>query len=51
MDEREDFVLANASRFVAGRHQADADLAAGRTSSLDKVLADLEDAGHGVSGR
>lgn len=42
MEEPEDFVLASASRFVASRHQADADLAAGRTRSLDKVLADLD---------
>lgn len=42
-DDLEDFVLANAPEFVAGRHQANADLAAGRTRSLDKVLADLDD--------
>lgn len=42
-DELEDFVLANAPAFVAGRHQADADLAAGQTRSLHKVLADLDD--------
>ena len=42
-EELEDFVLANAPEFVAGRHQADADLAAGRTRSIGKVLADLDD--------
>jgi len=41
-DELEDFVLANAPEFVAGRAQADADLAAGRTRSLDEVLAELD---------
>ena len=42
-EDLEDFVLANAPEFVAGRHQADADFAAGRTRSLDKVLADPDD--------
>lgn len=42
-EELEDFVLANAPEFVAGRHQADVDLAAGRTRALDKALADLDD--------
>ena len=39
----EDFVLANAPEYVKGRRAADEDLAAGRTRSLDQVLADLDE--------
>ncbi len=38
----EDWVLASAAGYVADMHEADEDLAAGRTVSLDKVLADLD---------
>lgn len=38
----EDFVLANAPEFVASMHEADEDVAAGRTLPLDAVLADLD---------
>lgn len=38
-DDLEDWVLANAPEFVRGMHQADADLAAGRTISLEDYLA------------
>lgn len=41
-DDVEDFILAEAPVFVAGRQQADADLAAGRTRSLAEVVADLD---------
>ncbi|MGH9212372.1 MAG: type II toxin-antitoxin system Phd/YefM family antitoxin [Acidimicrobiales bacterium] len=39
----EDFVLANSPDYVVGRKRADAELPAGRTQSLDRVLADLDD--------
>ena len=45
MEDLEDFVLANAPRFVASHQRDEADLAAGRTRSLDKVFADLDDEG------
>lgn len=38
-DELEDWVLANAPEFVKGMRRADADLAAGRTISLEDYLA------------
>ncbi|MGI8759165.1 MAG: type II toxin-antitoxin system Phd/YefM family antitoxin [Acidimicrobiales bacterium] len=41
-EELEDFVLANAPEFVAGRAEADADLAAEQTRSLGEVLAGLD---------
>lgn len=39
-DELEDWVLANAPDFVDAMRDADEDLAAGRTTSLDALLAD-----------
>ena len=36
----EDWVLATAAEFVASRRQADAELAAGETTSLDEFLAE-----------
>jgi prevent-host-death family protein len=39
-DELEDWVLANAPEFVTSLHDADEDLAAGRTTSLDVLLDD-----------
>ena len=41
-DELEDRVLATAPQYVNGREEADADLAAGRTRSLERVLAELD---------
>lgn len=38
----EDFVLANAPEFVEDRRRADEEFAAGRTRSLDDVVADLD---------
>ena len=37
-EELEDWVLANASPFVADRRRADKELAAGKTTSLDDFL-------------
>lgn len=42
VEDIEDVILAEAQVFVAGRQQADADLAAGRTRPLAEVLADLD---------
>jgi prevent-host-death family protein len=39
-DELEDWVLANAPEFVDSIRDADEDLAAGRTTSLDALLDD-----------
>ena len=39
-EELEDWVLANAPEFVAGRQAADEELAAGETTSLTAFLAD-----------
>lgn len=39
-DDLEDWVLANAPEFVAGRRKADRELAAGETTSLEDFLAD-----------
>lgn len=38
-DSLEDYVLANAPEFVTSMREADEDLAAGRTVSLDELLA------------
>lgn len=38
-DDLEDWILANAPEFVRGMRAADADLAQGRTMSLDDYLA------------
>jgi len=38
-DALEDYVLANAPEFVTSMREADEDLAAGRTVSLDELLA------------
>ncbi len=45
-DEFEDWILANAPEFVDAMREADADLAAGRTTSLEEYLA-----GRGKRGR
>jgi prevent-host-death family protein len=42
-EKLEDFVLANAPEYVADRRAADADLAAGRTTSASDLLAELDD--------
>lgn len=39
-DKLEDWVLANAPEYVASRAQADAELAAGTTTSLDDLEAE-----------
>jgi prevent-host-death family protein len=41
-DELEDWVLANAPEFIDSVRDADTDLAAGRTTSLDALLAEGE---------
>lgn len=41
-EDLEDFVLAISPKYVVGRERADADLAAGRTRSLNRVLPDLD---------
>lgn len=38
-EDLEDWVLASAAKFVASRRRADADLAAGETTSLEEFLA------------
>lgn len=40
-DEEEDWLLANLPEFVEGMAAADAELAAGRTRSLEEVFARL----------
>ena len=42
-DDVSDHVLANAPEYVTSMRQADEDLAAGRTSSMADVVADLGD--------
>ena len=41
-DDLLDHVLANTSEYVASMREADEDLAAGRTSSLTDVMADMD---------
>ncbi len=41
-DELEDFVLAHAPEFARSRHDADADLRAGRARGADEVFAELD---------
>ena len=45
-DALEDFVLANAPEFVKNVHEAEADLAAGRTRSLDAAVEELDGQAH-----
>jgi len=42
-DALDDWVLANAPEFVKAMREADKDLAAGRTASLDDLRAELTD--------
>lgn len=42
-EDLEDFVLAHAPEYVEGRRRAEAELEAGRTRSLDRVLAELDE--------
>jgi len=48
-DDLEDWILANAPEFVRSMRRADADIAAGRTISLDDFLA--QRAGRSRAGR
>ena len=41
-DDLPDHVLANMPEYVASMHQADEDLAAGRTNSLADAMADMD---------
>lgn len=41
--EVEDFILANAPEYVAGRAEADADLREGRTVPLSKLLSEFRE--------
>jgi hypothetical protein len=41
-DELDDFLLANLPEFIESRRQADEDLKAGRSRSLEDVLAELD---------
>lgn len=42
-DELEDWILANAPEFVEGMKEAQRELLAGRTHSLEEVMAEIED--------